>query len=92
MEYRKSWNLRSIPDFLLSSEWCRRANAKRAEPARKKVMRPCKHCGWLYGYRDLRAHLPVCEKNPRVMREAGTALEQTVGKYHDALANLARNP
>jgi hypothetical protein len=30
-----------------------------------KVLAPCKHCGVQFSARALRAHLPICSRNPR---------------------------
>ena len=36
------------------------------EGGRPRVMRPCRFCRKRFGGRELRAHLPHCEKRPEV--------------------------
>lgn len=45
-----------------------RLNRKRVktQPNPKKL-RPCKHCGEMYGAVEIKAHWPVCQYNPRVL-------------------------
>jgi len=52
-----------VPDEDLKREYMRRHNQRRAKtPPRPKVMRPCKFCRKKFGARDMRTHLPQCEK------------------------------
>ena len=62
MDWRPSWNLRSIPDDLFNSERGRRLAKNRKTPAVPKKLRPCPHCSKEFGARELRAHLPKCPK------------------------------
>jgi hypothetical protein len=39
--------------------------SKRTAAPNPKILTPCPHCGELRGVRELRAHRPVCPKNPR---------------------------
>jgi len=66
MQYKPTWDLRSIPDGAffeelrtrpdapLYSEAARRRGAN--SPRRAKVLRPCPKCGAMLGARELRAH------------------------------------
>jgi endogenous inhibitor of DNA gyrase (YacG/DUF329 family) len=44
--------------------------SKKTVVPKPKILTPCPHCGELRGVRELRAHRPVCPKNPRVLRHA----------------------
>jgi hypothetical protein len=68
VDYRETWDLSTIPDDVLTRERNRRISAQREMPPRAKVMRPCPWCGWRFGARDLRKHVPVCSKSPRAKK------------------------
>lgn len=63
MNYRATWDLSTIPDSALKSEWARRSVAKRTTHAggKPKVMRPCPKCGKPFGAREMVAHKPHCK-------------------------------
>jgi hypothetical protein len=63
--YSSRWDLSTIPDAELASEWGRRRSAKRTEPPTPKLLRACPHCGKPFGARDMRVHIPRCHKNKR---------------------------
>lgn len=66
--------LRLIPDEDFFREWSRRLKIRRnASPnkqGRKKILRPCPHCGKEYGAHELRTHKPVCPNKPKGMSQA----------------------
>jgi len=55
-------DLTKVSDADLAREWTRRLNLKRdpKKAGRKKVLRPCPHCGEMFGLRDWREHKPRC--------------------------------
>jgi hypothetical protein len=46
-----------------ASEYARRLRLGKS--SRPKILRPCHKCGVDYGARDLRAHIPTCQKTIR---------------------------
>ena len=62
MKYRPTWDMTTIPDAELASEWSRRRSAKRGDKVggRPAVLRPCPKCGQEFGARELREHIPKC--------------------------------
>jgi hypothetical protein len=58
MQYRETWDLTSIPDDLLLSEYKRRQSLRRRVFAggRPKVIRSCTKCGAELSARELRTH------------------------------------
>lgn len=65
MDWRPTWNLRSIPDDKFNSERGRRLAEKRATPAVPKKLRPCPYCSKEFGAREMRIHVPRCPKRRR---------------------------
>ncbi len=63
--WTRDFDLASIPDDVLQSEYARRQSLKRQTFAggRPKVLRPCPHCRKLFGSAELRRH--VCPKKLR---------------------------
>jgi hypothetical protein len=59
MQYKPTWDLRSIPDEQFQSEAGRRRGTSSSR--RAKVLRPCPKCGAKFGARELKAHLPQCD-------------------------------
>ena len=61
MNYTPHWNLSTIPEDALKSEWARRSVARRQKAVGPpKVLHPCPKCGVKFGVRDLRKHKPRC--------------------------------
>jgi rubrerythrin len=58
MDWRVSWNLRSIPDLQFYAEVGRRRGLK-SHP-REKVKQPCPRCGALLGTCERRKPCPEC--------------------------------
>ena len=56
------WDFSEVPDEAILSEAGRRQRKKAR--TRPKVMHPCKHCGKLFGAKEVREHWPVCPKKP----------------------------
>lgn len=52
---------RTLPD-----EWIKAAHSRVAgrTGGRPRILRPCPFCKGEFGARELRKHMPVCEKNP----------------------------
>jgi hypothetical protein len=64
LKYRLSWDLFTIPDEDLTSEYNRRRSAKRGAKTggRPVVLRPCTKCGAKLPTGELRKHQPQCQK------------------------------
>ena len=62
--YSPAWDMATIPDEVLQSEYSRRASLRREVFAggRPVVLRPCPHCKGKFGAAELRRHRPVCPK------------------------------
>ena len=62
--YHPAWNLSTIPDNVLMSEYKRRASLRREVFAggRPVVLRPCPFCRKEFGAAELRKHKPECPK------------------------------
>jgi hypothetical protein len=62
--WTQAFDMTSIPDDVLMSEFQRRRSAKRetygAGTGRPKIMRPCSKCGVKYCATDMRPHLRTC--------------------------------
>jgi endogenous inhibitor of DNA gyrase (YacG/DUF329 family) len=54
-----------IPPKLIRLAAGKLNRSKRTAAPNPKILTPCPHCGELRGVRELRAHRPVCPKNPR---------------------------
>jgi sarcosine oxidase delta subunit len=59
-----------ISPKLICSAAAKLNRSKQTAVPKPKILTPCPHCGELRGVRELRAHRPVCPKNPRVLRHA----------------------
>ncbi len=64
MQWKRSWDLKTVPDETFWKEWGRRIAANRKGPPRAKVLRPCPKCGQAYGTVELRRHIPRCSRAP----------------------------
>jgi hypothetical protein len=62
MNWRPSWDMATVPDEVFWAEWSRRVALKRDGPPRAKVLRPCPYCSRNFGARELRLHIPTCQK------------------------------
>jgi hypothetical protein len=54
--------LASVPDQEITREYMRRLNLRRKRIGNPKVLRPCQWCGLELGAREMRQHIPNCEK------------------------------
>lgn len=67
MKYSQDWDLSTIPDKLLKREYMGRL-ARRPRPGGRVAYR-CRWCSEeIKGWRRVKAHEPICLKNPRVVR------------------------
>ena len=55
-----TFDMSSIPDSALRSEWGRRNSAKRQNCRGPLKLRPCSKCGREFGARAMRKHVPKC--------------------------------
>ena len=49
----------------LSEKWIKQQYKRFLGQGRPKTLRPCGFCGRIFGYREMRTHVPQCRKNPR---------------------------
>jgi hypothetical protein len=64
LKYTDDWEMDTIPEHVLKSEWARRTRAKvkNAGGGRPKTMRRCRWCKHKFGAVEMRKHLPLCDR------------------------------
>ena len=95
MEFRKCWDLTTIPAAALKDECKRRkVQAGPQTPGRPKLLRPCAGCGMMLGAKDMRKHGPVCtvwrRGQARKAATAETAQAETQKSAHEEIRQEVR--